>query len=101
MTSKSREKIFILPQSAVNGGNVNIDKIVIFDLYNKSSFAQIRILSILLATKKNEELTLLCVLLWKMNKYVKKFDDTKTMCFLVKDEKLLTKYNEIQWIQRN
>ena len=34
----------------------------------------------------------MCVLLPKISGYVKKFDNAKTICFLVKNLKLLTKY---------
>ena len=48
-------------------------------------------------SQKNEkEVKLFCVLLPKMSTYVKISDDAKTMPFLFKDDKLLTKYNEIQ-----
>ena len=48
-------------------------------------------------SKKNEEeFKLFCVLLAKISRYVKISDDAKTMSFLLKDDNLLTKYNEIQ-----
>ena len=52
------------------------------------------ILNILLAIKllKNRPL---CIFLPKMSAYRKNFDKTKCMTFLIKDEKLLKKYNEI------
>ena len=37
----------------------------------------------------------MCVLLPKISGYVKKFDNAKTICFLVKNLKLLTKYIKI------
>ena len=37
----------------------------------------------------------LCIFLPKMSAYRKDFDKTKYMYFLIKDEKLLEKYNEI------
>lgn len=37
--------------------------------------------------KNNQDLTLLSVLLPTMNRYLKNFDETKTMFFLVDDEK--------------
>ena len=37
----------------------------------------------------------LCILFPKMSAYRRDFDTTKCMSFLIKDEKLLEKYNEI------
>ena len=45
--------------------------------------------------EKNEEVTSLCILLSKMNGYLKPSDDAKAMYFLIKNEKLLIKYKEI------
>ena len=42
--------------------------------------------------KNNQDLTLLSVLLPTMNRYLKNFHETKTMFFLVDDEKKTIKY---------
>ena len=52
-------------------------------------------LNILLATKIQEKNKLLCICLPKMSAYRKDFDETKYVSFLIKEEKLLEKYNEI------
>lgn len=50
------------------------------------------VLNIFLA---NNEVTPLCVVLPKMSRYVKSFDNTKTMCFFFKDRIIFVKYKEI------
>ena len=47
-----------------------------------------RVLSILWAIK-NEDVTLFCALLPRKREYLKKFDDSDTMSFLVEDRKYL------------
>lgn len=68
-----------------NEYGANTDNITNSDEHNYTK----RVLSILSAKKTKT----LGVLLPKMSRYVKNFEDAKTMWFLVKDEKLLAKYN--------
>ena len=53
------------------------------------------ILNMLLAIKMFKKIRRLNIFLQKMSAYRRDFDKTKYMSFLVKDEKLLEKYNEI------
>ena len=53
------------------------------------------ILNMLLAIKMLKKIRRLNIFLQKMSAYRRDFDKTKYMSFLVKDEKLLEKYNEI------
>ena len=53
-----------------------------------------RVLNILLAKKRLKN-SPLCILIPKMSAYRRDFDKTKCMSFLIKDEKLLGKYNKI------
>ena len=53
-----------------------------------------RVLNISLATKMLK-LRPLCIVLPKMSSYRRDFDETKYISFLIKDDELLEKYNEI------
>ena len=57
------------------------------------------ILDILLLTKKRKLLNryvLLCIILLQMTGYIKHFDNgSKNMSFIIKDDSVLDKYNEI------
>ena len=57
------------------------------------------ILDILLLTKKRKLLNryvLLCIILLQMTGYIKHFDNgSKNMSFMIKDDSVLDKYNEI------
>ena len=44
---------------------------------------------------KDAKIILLCIFLSKMSAYRKDFDETKNMSFLIKDDELFEKYNEI------
>lgn len=73
--------------------DINLNKVLV----SREFPCKKNVLCILLAPKKNEkEVKLFCVLPPKMSRYVKISDDAKTMLFLFKDDKLLTKYNKIQ-----
>ena len=87
------EKIkFHCRKRAIAIGNININKIIMSDEFTCSKKGCKYFASCKNNKKKN---TLLCVLLPKMSKYVKNFEDGKAMRFLFKDEELLVKYNEI------
>ena len=45
--------------------------------------------------KDSKKIIPLCIFLPKMTAYRKDFDQAKSMSFLIKDDKLLKKYNEI------
>ena len=70
--------------------NIDINKIVVS---NKVSFVK-KNLNTLLAAKVLKKRPL-CIFLPKMRVYRKAFDETKSMSFLIKDDELLEKYNEI------
>lgn len=78
-----RNESFILPEiQPLYIDQVNIGKIVIPDelpfIKNDTKY--------LIDYKNNGEVTALCVLLPKMSRYVKNFDDAKTMSLLVENE---------------
>ena len=77
-------------KSSILISNVDIDKMVIS---NKAPFSK-KDLNTSFVTKilRNR---LLCIFLPKMSAYRTEFDKTKSMSFLIKDEKLLEKYKEI------
>ena len=52
-------------------------------------------LNILLGTEMLKKIRPLCIFLPKMSAYRKNFDETKYISFLVKDDELLEKYNEV------
>ena len=43
--------------------------------------------------KDDQNIMLLCILLTEMSGYVKSFDESKCMFFLIKDEEFLEKHN--------
>ena len=44
---------------------------------------------------KDDKIRPLCIFLPKMSTYIRDFDETEYMSFLIKDDKLFKKYNEI------
>ena len=54
-----------------------------------------RVFNISLATYMLKKLALLCIYFSKLSAYRTNFDETKYMSFLMKDDELLEKYNEI------
>lgn len=84
---KSRKEIFILPKRQYDE---NINKGVTLEKF----LAQKKVLNSLHATKIMKWLPC-CLLSQEISEYVKSFDNAKSMSFLVGDEKLLKKYNEI------
>ena len=72
-------------------GNIDINKIVVS---NKFSFDK-NDFKYFIGYKDSKKVRPLCILLPKMSAYRRNFDDTKYMSFLIKDDKLLEKYNKI------
>ena len=73
-------------------GNIDINKIVVFNkvfLFAKMDF------KCFIGYKDAKKIRPLCIFLPKMNAYRRGFDRTKCMPFLVIEEKLFEKYNEI------
>ena len=71
--------------------NIYVNKIVVS---NKISFCK-KDFGYFIGYKVAKKNRPLCILLPKMSAYRRGFDKTKCMYFLIKDEKLLEKYNEI------
>ena len=72
--------------------NIDFDIIVI---PNKVSFGK-RDFKHFIGYKNAKRNRLLCIFLPKMSSYRRDFNKTTCMSFLIRDEKLLEKYNEIQ-----
>ena len=70
---------------------VNIGKIVISNkvLYGKKCFKYF------IGYKDDDKIKPLCIMLPKFSGYVKCFDETKYMSFLIEDEKLLKTCNKV------
>ena len=78
-------------EHAVGIRKVNIDKIMI---YNKVSFGT-KEFKYFIQYKDDKKVKSLCIILPKMNGYLKKFDGTHYMSFPVKDNEFLKKYNKV------
>ena len=72
-------------------GNIDINKIVVS---NKFSFDK-NDFKYFIGYKDSKKVRPLRILLPIMSAYRRNFDDTKYMSFLIKDDKLLEKYNKI------
>ena len=70
--------------------NVNINKIV-----SKAIFFGRKDFTYFTGYKNDRKMRPLCIILLKMGAYRRDFDETKYISFLIKDDKLLEKYNEI------
>ena len=75
----------------ISTDNIDVDKIVVS---NKISFGK-NDFKYFIGYKNAKKIRRLCIFLPKMSAYRRNFDKTKCMSFLIKDEKLLEKYNEI------
>ena len=84
-------------KGAISIKNVDIDKIVVS---NKVSFDK-KGFKYFIGYKNAKKIRLLCIFLTKMSAYRKEFDETKYISFLIKDNELLEKYNEIWEKARN
>ena len=71
--------------------NIDINKIVVS---NKIFFGK-NGLRYFVGYKDSKKIIPLCIFLPKMTAYRKNFDQAKFMSFLIKDDELLEKYNEI------
>ena len=78
-------------KSPVSINNIDINKIVVSNksLFRKKGFKHF------IGYSDSKEIRPLCIFLPKMSAYRRDFDETKYMSFLIKDEELLEKYNEI------
>ena len=78
--------------------SVNVDQIVVSDKFkhNKEGFKYF------IGYQKNEIVKLLCIILPRMNGYIKYFKSGgKNMSFLIKDEKIQEKYEDIWHVIEN
>ena len=71
--------------------NIDINKIVVS---NKIFFGK-KGLRYFVGYKDSKKIIPICIFLPKMTAYRKDFDQAKFMSFLIKDDELLEKYNEI------
>ena len=71
--------------------NIDINKIVVS---NKIFFGK-KGLRYFVGYKDSKKIRSLCIFLPKMTAYRQDFDQAKFMSFLIKDDELLEKYNEI------
>ena len=71
--------------------NININKIVVS---NKVSYGK-KCFKCFISYKGAKNVRPLCIFLPKTSAYRRDFDKTKCISFLINDEKLLEKYNEI------
>ena len=78
-------------KSPISINDVNISKIVVS---NSVPFCK-KGIKYLFGTKMVKKVKSLCVMLPKISAYRRDFDETKYMSFLIKNEKLLDKCNEI------
>ena len=72
-------------------GNIDINKIVVSNKFSSDK----NVFKYFIGYKDSKKVRPLCILLPKMRAYRRNFDDTKYMSFLIKDDKLLEKYNKI------
>ena len=71
---------------------VNIDQIVISDKFKHSDDG----FKYFISYKEGEIVKLLCIILPQMSRYIKYFENSgKNMSFVIKDDGVLDKYNEI------
>ena len=82
---------FYQHKSPISIGDVDINKIIVS---NKVPFGK-KGFKYFIGYKDERKVRPLCMILPKMTAYRRDSDETKYMSFLIKDEELLEKYNEI------
>ena len=86
------KKKFHKSKQAINLDSVNIDQIVVSDKFKHSDEG----FKYFIGYQKDEIIKLLCIILPQMMGYIKSFENGgKNMSFLIKDDSVLNKYNEI------
>ena len=88
---KLKNTNFTNTKSPISISNVDISKTVVS---NRVPFGR-KGFKYFIGYKNGKKVTHLCIMLQKMNAYRKDFDETKYMSFLIKNNELLEKYNEI------
>ena len=82
---------FLQHKGPISIKNIDINKVVIT---NMVSFGRKKEFAYFLVNKDAKKSRPLCIFLPKMTAYRKDFDETKYLSFLIKDHKLLEKYNK-------
>ena len=87
---KSKEPIDLL--------SVNVDHIVVFEKFKHNN----EVFKHFTGYQEGEIIKALCIILPQMSEYIKYFDNvSKNMSFLIKDDKVWDKYNEIWHVIEN
>ena len=89
---RGSKKEFLKSKQAINLDVINIDQIVVTDKFrhNDDGFKYF------IGYKESEIVKLLCITLPQMNAYKKKIEKGgKNISFIIKDDDVLDKYNEI------
>ena len=86
-----QKQIFRQHQEPISIKNININKIVVS---NKVSFGK-KGFKCFIGCKDYKTIRPVCIFSTRMSTYRKDFDETKYISFLIKDDQLLEKYNEI------
>ena len=95
---KVNKKKFHISKKAIDLMSVNISKIVLSDKlnYNEDCFKYF------IGYQKGEIVRPLCITLTQMNGYIKYFEyGTPNMYFLIKDEEVIEKYEQIWYVVKN
>ena len=85
-----KKRKFYYSKDSVDKKNVVIDKVAIS---NQASFCK-KDFKYFIGFKNDKKVKLLCITLPKRNQYVKSSDETKCTSLLIKNDKLLKKYNK-------
>ena len=89
---KVNEKEFHKSKQSVNLDLINVDQIVVSDKFKYSDDA----FKYFTGYKEGEIVKLLCLILPQMSGYIKHFENNgKNMSFMVKDDDVLDKHNEL------
>ena len=86
------KKEFHKSKQPINLDLINVDQIVISDKFKHSDDG----FKYFISYKEGEIVKLLCIILPQMSRYIKYFENSgKNMSFVIKDDGVLDKYNEI------
>ena len=92
------KKEFHKSKEAIDLFSVNVDQIVISDKFNHSDEG----FKYFIGCQEDEIVKPLCIILQQMMGYIKYFDNGgKNMSFLIKDDEVLNKYEEIWSVIKN
>ena len=92
------KKKFHMSKKAIDLMSVNISKIVLSDKLNHNEDC----FKYFIGYQKGEIVRPLCIILTQMNGYMKYFEyGTPNMSFLIKDEEVIEKYEQIWYVVKN